>query len=85
MASPPLAPRTAQRRSPSYLYARSKPHLDPDEAAPGTVEPWEAVEPVRPDTAHVRALRIMDAAGEILVGLAIIAGGVLAYGFLPFA
>ena len=56
-----------------------------DEDLPGAIEPWEAIEPVRPDTAHVRALRIMDAAGEVLVGLALIAGGVLAYGFLPFA
>ena len=54
-----------------------------DEDLPGQIEPWQAIAPVRPDTAHVRALRIMDVAGELLTGLAIIAGGVLAYGYLP--
>ena len=54
-----------------------------DEDLPGQIEPWQAITPVRPDTAHVRALRIMDVAGELLTGLAIIAGGVLAYGYLP--
>ena len=72
-------------RAPSSLYARSKPPLDADEPAPGTVEAWEAVAPVRPDTAHVRAPRFLDLAGEVVSAVLIIAGGVLAYGFLPFA
>ena len=54
-----------------------------DEDLPGQIKPWQAVEPVRPDTAHVRALRIMDVVGDLLTGFAIIAGGVAAYGFLP--
>ena len=54
-----------------------------DEDLPGQIEPWHVGALVRPDTAHVRALRIMDVAGELLTGLAIIAGGVLAYGYLP--
>ncbi|WP_379011194.1 hypothetical protein [Methylobacterium tardum] len=57
----------------------------PDESLPGAIEPWEAVVPVRPDTPHSRALRFLDAAGEMLTAIAIIAGGVFAYGFMPFA
>ncbi|MDP4026681.1 hypothetical protein Q8W71_29165 [Methylobacterium sp. NEAU 140] len=56
-----------------------------DERLPGEIEPWEAVQPVRPDTAHVRAPRFIDLAGELLTAIAIIAGGVAAYGFLPIA
>ena len=47
----------------------------PDEVQPGTIEPWEAVAPVRPDTAHSRALRFLDAAGELLAAVVIIGGG----------
>ncbi|KAA0122834.1 hypothetical protein CIW48_15435 [Methylobacterium sp. P1-11] len=46
----------------------------PDEAQPGAIEPWEAVAPVRPDTAHSRSLRFLDAAGELLAATAIIGG-----------
>ena len=55
----------------------------PDETPPGGIEPWEAVYPVRPDTAHSRSLRFLDVAGEFLSAVAIIAGGVFAYGFMP--
>lgn len=54
-----------------------------DEPTPGEIEPWQAVAPVRPDTAYCRALRFLDATGEALAAVAIIAGGVGAYGFLP--
>ena len=70
---------------PCDRYRQNAPSAVRNEVLPGEIEPWEAIEPVRPDTAHVRALRIMDAAGEVLVGIALIAGGVLAYGFMPFA
>lgn len=69
-------------RSPSALYARQSPHLEADEAPPGSIEPWQAVAPVRPDTAHVRALRFLDLGGETFSALVLIAGGVLAYGFV---
>jgi hypothetical protein len=69
-------------RSPSALYTRQSPLLEIDEAAPGSIEPWQAVAPVRPDTAHVRALHFLDLGGELISALAIIAGGVLAYGFV---
>ncbi|MBY0255378.1 MAG: hypothetical protein K2X54_29005 [Methylobacterium organophilum] len=72
-------------RSPSALYNRAKPPLEADEAAPGTVEAWEAIAPIRPDTAHVRAPRFLDLAGELLTAAILIAGGVFAYGFMPVA
>ena len=57
----------------------------PNEPLPGAIEPWEAVAPVRPDPPHSRELRFLDAAGELLTAITIIAGGVLAYGFIPCA
>lgn len=72
-------------RSPSALYVRQSPHLETDEAPPGSIEPWQAVTPVRPDTAHVRALRFLDLGGEMISALVLIAGGVLAYGHLSVA
>ncbi|WCS24461.1 hypothetical protein LOK46_25555 [Methylobacterium sp. NMS14P] len=81
------APARAGERSssPSALYNRTKPAFESDEAAPGTVEAWEAVAPIRPDTAHVRAPRFLDLAGELATAAVIIAGGVFAYGYLPVA
>ncbi|WP_345822919.1 hypothetical protein ABC766_32090 (plasmid) [Methylobacterium fujisawaense] len=52
----------------------------PDEQQPGAIEPWEAVAPVRPDTAHSRSLRFLDATGELLAAVAIIAGGMVLTG-----
>ncbi|MGU3449667.1 hypothetical protein [Methylobacterium sp. 391_Methyba4] len=72
-------------RSPAAHYNRAKPLLEADEAVPGTVEAWEAVAPVRPDTEHVRAPRFLDMAGELVTATLIIAGGVFAYGYIPLA
>jgi hypothetical protein len=72
-------------RSPSAgpLYAYEAPLLTPDEIE--AAEAWEAVQPVRPDTSHVRALRFLNATGELLAAVALIAGTVAAYGHLrPF-
>jgi hypothetical protein len=55
----------------------------PNEAPPGAIEPWQAVAPVRPDTAHSRAPRFLDVTGEFLTAVVLIAGGVFAYGFMP--
>lgn len=85
MAMHSLAPLHLKRRPTPGVYARSAPVLEPNEAPPCSVAPWEATAPVRPDTAHVRAPRFLDLAGELITGLAIIAGGVLAYGFMPVA
>jgi hypothetical protein len=68
-----------RRRAPADTRYRGMP----DETPPGAIEPWEAVYPVRPDTAHSRSLRFLDVAGEFLTAVAIIAGGVFAYGFMP--
>ncbi|TGD94917.1 hypothetical protein [Methylobacterium nonmethylotrophicum] len=72
-------------RSPSSgpLYAYDAPTLSTDEL--DTTDAWEAVQPVRPDTPHVRALRLLNATGELLAAVAIIAGGITLYGVLrPF-
>jgi hypothetical protein len=55
----------------------------PNETPPGTIEPWQAVYPIRPDTAHSRAPRFLDVTGEFLTAVVLIAGGVFAYGFMP--
>nr|WP_267427984.1 hypothetical protein [Methylobacterium sp. GC_Met_2] len=58
-----------------------RPYRDlPNEPIPGAIEPWEAVYPVRPDTAHSRSLRFLDAAGELLAAVAIIGGGMVLTG-----
>ncbi|GJD47000.1 hypothetical protein AFCDBAGC_4885 [Methylobacterium cerastii] len=85
MAMPPLALKPASRRFTATIYARPQPTIEHDEAVPGTVEAWEAIAPIRPDTAHVRSPRFLDLAGELVSAFLIIAGGVLAYGFLPIA
>ncbi|SDO18339.1 hypothetical protein SAMN05216360_11613 [Methylobacterium phyllostachyos] len=59
----------------------ARPYRDqPNEAQPGTIEPWQAVTPVRPDTAHSRSLRFLDTAGELLAAVAIIGGGMVLTG-----
>ncbi|MDF2599786.1 MAG: hypothetical protein K0Q54_2609 [Methylobacterium brachiatum] len=82
MATPLLTLKPAGRRS-DTTYAKPRPVIEPDEVAPGTVEAWEAIAPIRPDTAHVRAPRFLDLAGELATATLIIAGGVFAYGYLP--
>jgi hypothetical protein len=51
-----------------------------DEPIPGEIEPWQAVTPIRPDTAHSRSLRFLDAASELLAAVAIIGGGMVLTG-----
>ncbi|MCJ2054754.1 hypothetical protein [Methylobacterium sp. J-070] len=52
----------------------------PDETQPGTIEPWQAFAPVRPDTAHSRSLRFLDVGAELLAAVAIIGGGMVLTG-----
>ena len=52
----------------------------PNEPVPGGIDPWQAVAPVRPDTAHSRSLRFLDVAGELLAAVAIIGGGMVLTG-----
>ncbi|MCJ2121017.1 hypothetical protein [Methylobacterium sp. J-077] len=73
----PAATGTARRRipvDPRYLNL-------PNEPVPGEIEPWQAVTPVRPDTAHSRSLRFLDTAGELLAAAFIIGGGMMLTGF----
>ncbi|MCJ2118777.1 hypothetical protein MKK65_19775 [Methylobacterium sp. J-001] len=52
----------------------------PNEPVPGEIEPWQAVYPVRPDTAHSRSLRFLDTAGDLLAAAFIIGGGIVLTG-----
>lgn len=68
-------------RSPSAaVYSRPMPLLEPDEAE--RVEAGPIITPVRPDSAHVRAPRFLDFAGDLVAAVLLIAGGVFAYGFV---
>jgi hypothetical protein len=68
-------------RSPfAAVYSRPMPLLEPDEAEGADAGP--IITPARPDTAHVRAPRFLDFAGDLVSAVIIIAGGVFAYGFL---
>lgn len=67
---------TARRRLPADCRYRNLP----DETQPGTIEPWQAVTPIRPDTAHSRSLRFLDTAGELLAAAFIIGGGMVLTG-----
>jgi len=61
-------------------YHQTAPLTLPNEDPPGTIEPWQAVEPYRPDTATARALRVMDIASNLLAAIAIIGGGMVLTG-----
>jgi len=76
-AATPVTPRAPKARAyfPSPIYGRSAPTLPPDEPVPGEPEAWEAVQPIRPDTPHVRALRFLNASGDLLAALVLIGGG----------
>ena len=81
MPSGRLAPTVPNRLLPGVdRYRQNAPSALANERVPGEIEPWEAVAPVRPDTANARALRVMDAAGALLAAVAIIAGGMLLTG-----
>jgi hypothetical protein len=81
MATPSLAPLHLKRRPTDGVYARPAPLLEPDEHSPGSAEDWRVTAPIRPDTAHVRAPRFLDLAGDLVSAVLIIAGGMFAYGF----
>lgn len=67
---------TARRRLPTD----GRFHNLPNEPQPGAIEPWEAVSPVRPDTAHSRSLRFLDVGAELLAAFTIIGGGMVLTG-----
>jgi len=70
------SPHTGLRR----LSADGRFLNPPNVPVPGEIEPWQAVAPVRPDTAHSRSLRFLDAAGELLAAVVIISGGMVLTG-----
>ncbi|CAA2108976.1 hypothetical protein MBUL_04469 (plasmid) [Methylobacterium bullatum] len=55
------------------------------ETPPGSIEPWQAVAPIRPDTPHVRALRILDGMGETLAAVAFVVAGMALVGLATLA
>ena len=82
--SRPLPPRSDSARTGARRQAADGRYLNlPHETLPGSIEPWEAIAPVRPDTPHSRALRFLNVMGEGLTAVVLIAGGVFAYGFMP--
>ncbi|MHC2017620.1 hypothetical protein [Methylobacterium sp. CM6247] len=85
MATPSLAPLHLKRRPTDGLYARRAPILETDEHGPDAREHWPVIRADRPDTDHVRAPRFLDMAGDLVSAVLIIAGGVLAYGFVHMA
>lgn len=61
------------------VNSRPMPLLEPDEAED---EAGPIITVARPDTAHVRAPRLLDFAGDLISAVFLIAGGVFAYGFV---
>lgn len=75
----PLASRIVRRLA--FRYDGPAFNFRPlDEDAPGSIEPWQAVAPIRPDTPHVRALRFLDGAGDVLAALVLVVGGMAVIG-----
>lgn len=68
-----------------YLPLRLDAAVPENEDAPGSIEPWEAVTPIRPDTAHVRSMRLLDGMGEAFAALFIVLGGVALVGLATLA
>jgi hypothetical protein len=55
------------------------------EDQPGSIEPWQAVAPIRPDTPYSRSLRLLDGMGEALAALSLICGGIVVIGLATLA
>ncbi len=75
MATPPLTPRCGQpqpAQPATHLYAVPAPSLIADEIE--ATDAWEAVQAVRANTPHVSALRLLNATGELLGAVLLVAG-----------
>lgn len=59
--------------------------MDEAETQPGSIEPWQAVSAIRPDTAHVRSLRLLDGMGEAFAALTLVCAGALFIGLATLA
>ena len=51
--------------------------LDEAEPLPGSIEPWQAMAVIRPYTAHMRSLRLINGIGEAFAALTLICAGAL--------
>lgn len=47
------------------------------EDQPGSIEPWQAVAAIRPNTPYSRSLRVLDGMGEAFAALSLICGGLV--------
>ncbi|NEU14952.1 hypothetical protein G3T14_23170, partial [Methylobacterium sp. BTF04] len=66
-------------------HGQSAATTPPNEPLPGEVEPWQAVAPIRPDTAFVRSPRLLNGLGEAFAALVLIGGGALLVGLATLA
>lgn len=55
------------------------------EDLPGSIEPWQAVAPIRPDTPYSKSLRLLDGMGEAFAALSLICGGLIVIGLATLA
>ncbi|MCJ2036413.1 hypothetical protein [Methylobacterium sp. J-068] len=72
--------RQAMRRISSPLFEMYGP-----EDLPGAINGWQAVAPIRPDTAFSRSLRALDGMGETFAALSLICGGLVIIGLATLA
>lgn len=75
------AGRLGRALPPCDLYGHNAPSALPNEAMPGEWGDAALIVPARPDTAHVRASRLLTISGELLAGFLIIGGGAVLTGF----
>jgi hypothetical protein len=59
--------------------------LPASEDQPGSIEPWQAVAPIRPDTPYLRSLRLLDGMGEAFAALSLICSGLVVIGLATLA
>ena len=81
----PLGRAAARVVSRARLYDGPAFDLWASEDQPGSIEPWQAVAPIRPDTPYSRSLRLLDGMGEAFAGLSLICGGLVVIGLATLA
>ena len=86
---PPVVPQSPEARSyfSSRGYRRREPAPPPGVDDPHEVEDWDTIHgasAMRPDTPHVRALRFLNATGDLLA-ISLLAGAIAGDSVLPSA